>query len=160
MLLETLLALIAAATAYFYQIGAIFPTAHKPVDPDVAKLDSTFQSVLSTALGLVLESRGMFFRDLDMLFWWRFADNFGANPNTPYMFNALPLLGFLLPSPVWSLGAQDAVVLLARVPPPCEYFSFTTYAMFRPQSPALPFASLGDSINHLNIKQHNGLFAQ
>ena len=78
MLLETLLALIAAATACFYQIGAIFPTAHKPVDPDVAKLDSTFQSVLSTALGLVLESENVL-RDRDMLFWWRFADNFGKS---------------------------------------------------------------------------------
>lgn len=94
-----------------------------------------------------------------MLFWWRFADNFGANPNTPYMFNALPLLGFLLPSPVWSLGAKDAVVLLARLPPHCEYFSFTTYAMFMPRYPPLPFASLGDSINHANIKHVGGLFA-
>jgi len=125
----------------------------------VASLGRRFQAAIEEATGIVLASKGMFYRDRDMLFWWRFADNFGANPSTPYMFNALPLLGFLLPSPIWSLGKRDAIVLIARVPPPCEYFSLTLYAMFRPQYPALPFASLGDSINHLNIKQHDGLFA-
>jgi len=157
---QALLALPAALTAYMYQIGALFPTINSPTDSAVASLGRRFQAAIEEATGIVLASKGMFYRDRDMLFWWRFADNFGANPSTPYMFNALPLLGFLLPSPIWSLGKRDAIVLIARVPPPCEYFSLTLYAMFRPQYPALPFASLGDSINHLNIKQHDGLFAQ
>lgn len=153
-------ALLGLAMAYLYQIGALFPSRPpRPEDLAVARLDAAFESTLRASPGLKVSSKGMFFRDRDMLFWWRFADNFGANPNTPYMFNALPLLGFLLPSPIWSLGAHDAVVLLARVPPRCEYYSFTTYAMFLPRHPPLAFASLGDSINHANIKQHEGLFA-
>jgi len=157
---ELLLSLATAVAAYLYHLGALFPTPPAPTDPEVAKLDARFAAVLSGEPDVVVGSKGTFKRDRDMLFWWRFADNFGANPNTPYMFNALPLLGFALPSPIWSLGAEDAVVLLARVPPRCEYYSFTTYAMFRPQHPPLTFASLGDSINHANIRRTTvGLFA-
>lgn len=77
------------------------------------------------------------------------------------MWCALPLLGFLLPSPMWNLGEHDAVVLLSRLPPQVEYFSFTTFALFMPRRhrPLLPFASLGDSVNNANIRSANGLFA-
>ena len=78
------------------------------------------------------------------------------------MWNALPLIGFLLPSPMWSLGRHDAVVLIGRRPPAVEYFSFTTFALFTPRrgGPLLPFSSLGDSFNHLNLRTTEyGLFA-
>ena len=66
----------------------------------------------------------------DTFFWSLFTDKFGShsfllstvlisvvwgcemqipdyhdqgNPNTPYMWNALPAFGFLLPSPMWNL---------------------------------------------------------
>ena len=157
---EVLVGLLAALVGYMWHIGALLPSSPAPTDPAVAALDERFQQSLDRNLELAVSTKGMFFRDRDMLFWWRFADNFGANPNTPYMFNALPFLGFLLPSPIWSLGPRDAVVLLARLPPKCEYFSLTTYAMFMPRYPPLPFASLGDSINHANIKHDaGGLFA-
>jgi hypothetical protein len=75
------------------------------------------------------------------------------------MWNALPLFGYLFPSPMWSLKRDDAVVLLSRLPPDVEYFSFTTFALFMP-SRGLPFSSLGDSVNNLNIKTtESGLFA-
>ena len=67
------------------------------------------------------------------------------------MWSALPLIGFLLPSPMWNLGEKDAVVLLARKPPTVEYFSFTTFALFMPGR-GLTFSSLGDSVNSHNIK--------
>lgn len=75
------------------------------------------------------------------------------------MWNALPLMGFGLPSPMWNLGQRDAVVLLSRLPPPAEYFSFTSFALFVPGR-GLPFASLGDSVNNKNIRHTpDGLFA-
>ena len=140
-------------------VGVLLPISPQPSDPAVASLSLRFRERVVASSGLAISSTGSFFRDRDMVFWWRFADNFGANPSTPYMFNALPLLGCLLPSPIWGLGARDAVVLLARVPPPCEYWSLTVYAMFMPRQPPLPFASLGDSVNMMNVKQHDGLFA-
>ena len=39
-------------------------------------------------------------------------------------------------------GAFAAGVLLARVPPACEYWSLTLYAMFMRRHPRLPSASL------------------
>lgn len=157
----TALVVALALLAYAYRIGTLFPKPRHPSDPAVAALDARFErQVREHTRRLAIVSKGDYYRDRDMLFWWRFADNFGANPSTPYLFNALPLLGFLLPSPIWGLGAHDAVVLIARVPPPCDYYSLTTYAMFMPRYPALPFASLGDSVNNANLKQHEGLFAQ
>ena len=52
-------------------------------------------------------------------------------------------------------------MLLARVPPPAEYFSFTSFALLTPRrgKPLLPFSSLGDSVNGQNIAHHDGLFA-
>jgi hypothetical protein len=103
--------------------------------------------------------------DQKTFFWNFFTDRFGSNPTTPYMWNALPLFGFLLPSPMWSLKRDDAVVLLSRLPPEVEYFSFTTFALFMP-SRGLPFSSLADSVNNLNINttastgtDDGGLFA-
>lgn len=151
---------LAALLAWW--IGALLPTPPKPTDPDVARLDSAFEAHIEANDGLAVSSKGHFLRDRDTLFWKLFTDKFGANPNTPYMWSALPLVGFLLPSPMWNLGRDDAVVLLARVPPRVEYFSFTTFALFMPRrkpKPILPFASLGDSVNSANVKHANGLFA-
>jgi hypothetical protein len=151
---------IAGLLAY---IGALLPTPPTPKDPDVAALNEKFTAAVGSRNGdgLSVLSKGFFLRDRDTLFWKLFTDLFGANPNTPYMWSTLPLIGFLLPSPMWSLGAHDAVVLLSRVPPEVDYFSFTTFALFTPRrnKPILPFASLGDSVNNKNIKHHNGLFA-
>ena len=155
---DLVFALLVAVAAYL--LGILLPSPPPPSDPAVATLDVRFHRHIVASEELALSSKGHFFRDRDMTFWSLFADNFGANPSTPYMFNTLPLLGFLLPSPVWSLGRRDAVVLIARLPPRCEYFSITTYAMFWPRLPALPFASLGDSVNSKNIKHDDdGLFA-
>ena len=140
--------------------GLFFPTTPKPSDHSVAALAEAFESSLEP--GLELSTRGALRRDRDTFFWSLFTDIFGSNPNTPYMWNALPLLGFFLPSPMWSLGSTDAVVLLARRPPSVEYFSFTTFALFMPRrsQPALPFSSLGDSFNSLNLRHtDDGLFA-
>ena len=78
---EALLGAVGAAVAaYMYQIGALFPTINAPIDPTVALLGARFQAAIDEAAsGIAVASKGMFYRDRDMLFWWRFADNFGAN---------------------------------------------------------------------------------
>ena len=110
---------------------------------------------------LSVAGRGELKRDRDTTFWALLADHFGSNPNTPYMFSVLPLWGFLFPSPIYHIRQQDAVVLLARVPPEVEYFSFTTFAAWLPRRAIpIPFSSLGDSVNNLNIRRTgDGLFA-
>lgn len=135
------------------------PQPPKPSDPDVAALGERFDGNIASIGDLAVTSRGALKRDRDTFFWSLFTDQFGSNPNTPYMWNALPLLGFLLPSPMWNLRRRDAVVLLSRLPPQVEYFSFTTFALWMPRR-GLPFSSLGDSVNNLNIKHsEDGLFA-
>ena len=140
----------------------LLPSDPRPSDPGVAAIAEAFDAAISAAGKVSILSRGALRRDRDTLFWSLFTDIFGSNPNTPYMWNALPLVGFLLPSPMWSLGRHDAVVLLARRPPEVEYFSFTTFALFMPRrgKPLLPFSSLGDSFNNLNLRStDDGLFA-
>ena len=158
---RTLLASMAVALAAVF-VGVIPPQPPKPTDPDVALMDFKFGNNIDGTSGLSVNSKGSLRRDRHTFFWSLFTDKFGANPNTPYMWSALPLIGFLLPSPMWNLGEKDAVVLLARKPPTVEYFSFTTFALFMPRrsKPILPFSSLGDSVNNYNIKHaKNGLFA-
>ena len=151
-------AIFAVAVAYLAYLGLTPPS---PTDEGVAKLDTAFTAAIAKSHGLSVSSKGYFLRDRDTFFWKLFTDKFGANPNTPYMWCTLPFIGFLLPSPMWNLGEHDAVVLLSRVPPAVEYFSFTTFALFMPRrgKPLLPFASLGDSVNNMNIKHEDGLFA-
>jgi hypothetical protein len=49
--------------------------------------------------------------------------------------------------------------MLSRLPPKVEYFSFTSFALFVPGR-GLPFSSLGDSVNSMNVKHTvEGLFA-
>lgn len=135
--------------------GVLFPQVPKPSDPDVAALSERFQAAIDSLSGLSVSSIGQLVRDRDTLFWSLFADQFGSNPNTPYMWNALPAFGYLLPSPMWNLRRHDAVVMLARLPPRVEYFSFTSFALWMPRR-GLPFSSLGDSINTLNIQHTDG----
>ena len=104
-----------AVAAYLVGIGVILPAPPTPTDPGVAMLDIKFaERIAREDSGLSISSKGWLLRDRDTTFWKMFTDKFGANPNTPYMWSALPLIGFLLPSPMWNLGKQDAVVLLAR----------------------------------------------
>ena len=85
-----------------------------PSDADVAALSVGFDAMVRASSQLSISSRGALKRDRDTFFWSLFTDKFGSNPNTPYMWSALPLLGFLLPSPMFSLGPQDAVVMISR----------------------------------------------
>ena len=128
-------------------------------DAQVAAVAERFSAALGDAPGLTVANRGELKRDRDTFFFKLFADAFGANPSTPYMWTALPLLRWLLPCPLWHVRRHDAVVLLARVPPPLEYFSLTTFAFWTPTRGAV-FGSLGDAVNHLNVKRDaDGLFA-
>ena len=82
-------------------------------DADVAAVAERFSAALSdddAALSIV--NRGELKRDRDTFFFKLFADAFGANPSTPYMWTALPLLRWLLPCPLWHVRRHDAVVLL------------------------------------------------
>jgi len=61
---------------------------------------------------------------------------------------------------MWRLrNTNDVVVLIGQIPPTAEYYSFTTFALWRPYS--FIFASLGDSANTFNLKYDHdtGLFA-
>ena len=80
----------------------------------MAALSVGFDAMMRASSHLSISSRGALKRDRDTFFWSLFTDKFGSNPNTPYMWSALPLMGFLLPSPMFSLGPQDAVVMLSR----------------------------------------------
>ncbi|CAE7472831.1 GIP [Symbiodinium sp. CCMP2456] len=154
----TLGAIVAAVAAALYG-GVLFPQTPSPADPDVSKLSQRFTDVIGESLNLRISCKGQMVRDRDTFFWSLFTDKFGSNPNTPYMWNALPAFGFLLPSPMWNLRRDDAVVLIARRPPDVEYFSFTTFALWIPRR-GLQFSSLGDSVNNLNIRETpEGLFA-
>eukprot|EP00913_Durusdinium_trenchii_P029779 g27905.t1 len=84
------------------------------------------------------------------------ARGLGGNPNTPYMWLALPAFGLFLPSPMWHMKRQDAVVLIARRPPSVEYFSFTSFALWVPRR-GLQFSSLGDSVNNLKLSSNKNL---
>ena len=86
----------------------------------------------ATPRALRIVNKGVLKRDRDTFFWSLFSDQFGSNPNTPYMWYAMPYAGWLLPTMAWTLTEDDAVVLLARRPPTVEYFSFTTFALFIP----------------------------
>ena len=123
-----------------------------PTDPQVAVASEQFQALLlqqqqEHPAALTIQKRGVLNWDMDTFLWNRLAEKFGSNPNTPYMYNILPLGGgILVPSPFWSLKPNDAVVLIFKRPPPVEYFSFTTFCLFSWKR-GLVFSSLGDSLN-------------
>ena len=170
--LQVLIAVAAAAVGVIIANLQYYHTVPPCADAGVAALAKRFRAQVNSGAepppgltaeqltdGLSIYSTGVLKRDRDTFFWSLFTDKFGSNPNTPYMWLAFPLLGFLLPSPMWRLGAHDAIVLLSRVPPATTYFSFTSFALFMPRR-GLPFSSLGDSVNNLNIRaDEHGLFA-
>jgi len=133
------------------------PISEPCSDPGVASISARFQFQIEHEMSeLIISNRGVHKRDRDTFFWSKFSDHFGSNPNTPYLWNALPLLfGKWLPSPMWNLKRRDAVVLISRIPPPVEYFSLTTFALWSPRH-GFSFSSLGDSFNNLNI-QHTAV---
>lgn len=69
---------------------------------------------------------------------------FGQNPDSPYA-----RLIFGDPRGTFTLNKNQAIVIEGISPPPCRYFGFTLY-LFREGS-FIPFASLGDTINNLDI---------
>lgn len=105
-------AALAVLVAVLYGNNLLFPTEPPPSDPDVAALASQFVAAIDAehAAEIQISSVGALKRDRDTTFWSFFTDKFGSNPNTPYMWNALPMMGFGLPSPMWNLGEKDAVV--------------------------------------------------
>ena len=130
-------------------------------DFEVATIGDNFRNhVNSKSFGNVkIQSQGVLKHTEDTFLWNRFGKAFGSNPNTPYMYVTLPLFGFLLPSPMWHMKQNDAAVLISRVPPEVEYFSYTTFSLWKPKT-GLPFGSLGDSVNNHNIRQTDeGIFA-
>jgi hypothetical protein len=96
-----------------YQLGVLFPEFSPPSDEAVRALGKKFERSIDPSQGLEITSRGALVRDRDTLFWSLFSDHFGSNPNTPYMWNALPLFGYFLPSPMWHVRKSDAVVSTA-----------------------------------------------
>jgi hypothetical protein len=150
----------------------------RPTDPDVANLSDRFESLIidthtqtketttttttTTRSGdtntLSIHVRGYFNWSQNTFLWNWFGEKFGSNPNTPYMYNVLPILGrwlpSFLPSPMWRLRHHDAVVLLAKQPPSVDYFSFTTFCLWSKKR-GFVFASLGDSVNSQTIRVDN-----
>jgi len=99
--MKTAIAIASALVAIgaYVAAGAILQPP-RPTDPGVLSLDLSFTEHIGATTNLSISSKGFFLRDRDTFFWKLFTDKFGANPNTPYMWSALPLLGFLLPSPM------------------------------------------------------------
>ena len=145
-----------------------------PVDPDVGVMSDTFERLLlehtrptqetttttthatsNHTIPLSIHTRGSLNWSDDTFLWNWFSEKFGSNPNTPYMYNVLPLLGCwfpsFLPSPMWRLKHHDAVVLLAKQPPDVDYFSFTTFCLWNWKR-GFVFGSLGDSVNSQTIR--------
>jgi hypothetical protein len=52
-------------------------------DPDVLSLSTRFTESLVNYNDLTILGTGELKRDRDTLFWSRFSDQFGSNPNTP-----------------------------------------------------------------------------
>jgi len=148
--------------ATFAITSKLWQNAPRSSDLGVAIVGDNFRDhiINSKSFGNAnIQSQGVLKRDRDTLFWSRFSDAFGSNPNTPYMYVTLPLFGFLLSSPMWHMERKDAAVLISRKPPEVEYFSYTTFSLWKPKT-GLPFASLGDSVNNLNIHHaDDGIFA-
>ena len=156
---------LAAALAAVIYAGVLLPRPPPAsTDPAVLELSKRFEAALAGRLSI--SSVGELKRDRDTAVWAWLSDHFGSNPNTPYMFNVFPLYGWLLPSPIYPMRRDAAVVLLSRLPPRVEYFSFTTFAAWIPRR-GVVFSSLADSVNNHNINatpQHpgeesSGLFA-
>ncbi|CAB9501839.1 expressed unknown protein [Seminavis robusta] len=148
--------LVVAVLAVLWQVLLKFHVSEwqDSKDPRVAAVSATFQELLhdddnKNNNDLTIANRGSFQWDMATFVWNRFAENFGSNWASPYMYNVLPFLGGL-PSPMWRLRHHEAVVLIANEPPPVDYFSITTFCLFSWKR-GLFFASLGDAINVLNI---------
>jgi hypothetical protein len=79
---------------------------------------------------------------------------FGQNPDSPYarlIFksainsnSADALLG------AFRMQTNDVIIVSGTTPPKCEYFGFTGY-MYREADGSIPFASLGDTINQIDL---------
>ena len=173
------MALCVAVFAFLWQGLALYTKCWNPPtpsDPEVAALSERFQSmfldinsqgrnddsrpdVIDNDYRIV--SRGRLQWDQRTLLWNYFAEKFGSNPSTPYMYSVLPLWGFLpLPSPMWRLRHHEAVVLLTKHPPTVDYFSVTTFCLWSRRR-GFVFASLGDSVNSQTVRHdpRNGVFA-
>eukprot|EP00438_Fugacium_kawagutii_P034944 Skav211764 [mRNA] locus=scaffold674:307031:312699:+ [translate_table: standard] len=100
--------LAALGVALSYLGGLLFPSPPVCLDAAVAEISRDFERQIANAKpGLRVTSKGEMLRDRDTFFWSLFTDHFGSNPNTPYMWLALPAFGFFLPSPMWHMKRQD-----------------------------------------------------
>eukprot|EP00435_Cladocopium_sp_Y103_P059016 s1075_g21.t1 len=106
------LVLLGALGVVLSYLGGIFLPSPPPCsDASVAQLSARFQRQLELQDEATV-TREML-RDRDTFFWCcgekgemlrsLFTDHFGSNPNTPYMWLALPAFGFFLPSPMWHM---------------------------------------------------------
>mmetsp|Transcript_7124 Transcript_7124/g.16279 ORF Transcript_7124/g.16279 Transcript_7124/m.16279 type:complete len:483 (+) Transcript_7124:20-1468(+) len=76
---------------------------------------------------------------------------FGNNPSSPYGSYHLETLGRV--EPLWNMGVDEAIVWPGCTPPPSRYFGLQTYALVTHYE--LLFASLGDSVNMINMHASN-----
>ena len=75
--------------------------------------------------------------------------SFGANPGNPYIVYKFGVFSKgPLKLPLFELDSRAVILNIACTPPPVAYFSWRSYLL---ADPALVFASLGDSLNHLVI---------
>ena len=140
--------------------GCTPPSARVDWSSSVARLSSALRDGGYTVQKGVLR----FFRVDDC----KALDNcFGNNPSSPYGFYCLPpapggsevpsLVDAICPAglkPTWQLREDEAVVFLGRTAPTVRYLGFRSYVFSRRIASGARkdlFASLGDSINQLNI---------
>lgn len=112
------------------------------------------QDALAHAALVSLEAQGYTVARGNLTF--SFVGLFSANPSSKYGLYSFQLLGddgevhegHEGAVPMWYLGAQDAVLWLGCTPPVAKYFSFRSYVFETPSPPAIPFGSMGDSLNN------------
>ena len=133
------------------------------VNMEAAPMSSGDLSALKAALEkdgfTVQEGQFIQFDVLSMCCTGQIPSCLGFNPIAPYMSARLPKApGQTVESTfpwVFRLGANEAVIVVGRTPPPTAYFSYDTYAITRfsekEQAHKVIFSNLGDTFSHLTI---------
>ena len=77
---------------------------------------------------------------------------FGNNPTSPYGFPLFAGEQDGADVSYFKMNSNEAIVIFLRTPPQMKYFGFTQYLYSLDDNPKPIFASLSDTLNHLQFK--------
>jgi hypothetical protein len=117
---------------------------------EVSSLSAKFVS-LASVVGYDVRAAGnlRYVNNLKAFSW--LANLFGANPDSPYFVYLMKEVGGLVSFPWWHQMPQDVLVFLGCTPSQMTYFAWTSYIVGKNIFDT-EFASMADSINHLNVR--------